>query len=1029
MSFRGIYLILIILFTFSTCLYSAPIEDDILFDLQEKLKNAENKDKAKLYNDISEKLIKENPQLALVYADSAMQQANNNSDYQNIAKALLNAGGVNFELVEYEKSLTNYLEALKYEQSVANDTIKGDTYYALGYTYYTIGEHELAIKYLNDALGYYEKIGIARKILQTYYYIGSAYHDDENYEASLQYYFLALNLAKDFEEPEYVATINNGLGVLYFDLGSYEKALGYYMEALHLSEEINNHKGIANALNNIGIVYYDWGNMEKALEYYQKSLRIEEEHGTPLGMAGLYNNMGIVYSDWGEHELAIDYYEKSLEINLQFDNQIGIAYAYNNIGESYADMGQYEKAIDLLNRSLDIELLHGTQKGVSQSYHAISGTYLTIGNYKKALEFNDKSYRIADSLNFMQLILLSNKQYYEIYKSMNSYKKALQFYEKYEALNDSIYNQNFHSKISDLQVSFEFDQKQRDQAQRKLNNNIREKEKKVQRIYLILIFILLLVFGVLIFFEIRSKNKTNQKLEESNRLLLEETNKLSEALADISKYEQKYRNLIQYSPAGILYMDHLGKVLEINEKMLNIIGLHNDKSIEEINCFDYAPMKAMGISDDLKKCLDSGKVIYNDIHHVTKWGKNVYLKYYLTPISEDKKSTTNIIANVEDITASLEAAKSRRESELKYRMLVENSLQAMLIIQDAKMIFANKRMEELSHYSFEELSGKGRQWIELLIHPDDKMRSMKNVRDALSGKQVKPKQVYKIIRKDGKVRIMETISSVVDFKGKPAMLVVAIDDTARKNAVTRLEESEKQLLGANAMKDKFFSIIAHDLKNPFSSIVGFSNLLYEAYGNFSEKQRKSFIKNICEASENTYKLLQNLLEWARTQTGNIEFDPELIDIGQIITENISILSSGFLNKHITVQSHVPENTTAIADENMIKVVVRNLLSNALKFTNENGNIVITAINKETELEICVEDDGVGISEENMEKLFRIDGHLKSRGTSNEEGTGLGLILCKEFVTKNKGEIHIESMLGKGSKFYFTLPITKNTNTV
>lgn len=1024
MGFRLTSLFLIFFITLSNLVYSAQADDEATQLLFQKLNNAKDQEKAKIYNTIAQKFIFSNPQMALVYADSALQKANHHNDFLNIFKALCNAGEANYELGQYEQSITNLLEALKYEQEIENDTIVGETYYSLAYTYYVMDEYDLALKYYRSALVYYEKLDIGKKILQTYYYIGSIYYDSEDFEAALQNYFLALKLAEDFSEPENVAELYNALGVLYFDLGSYEKALGYYMQALDIFKEKENNAGIASALNNIGIVYYDWGNEEKALEYYQKSLRIEQKYGTPLGVAGSFNNIGIVYSDWSQHDLAIDYYERSLNLYELHHDQIGVSYALNNLGESYADMEDYEKAIDFLFRSLEIELTQGTNKGAAQSYHAISEAYLKMGNHTKALEYSKKNYEIADSLNLMQLIMLNKKLYYEIYKSMNSYKKALHYNEEYEALRDSIYNNTFQGKITDLQVSFEFDQKQRDLEQRKLNNSIRENEKQVQRTYLILIFILLIVFGILIYYEVRSKNTTNKKLKKSNTLLLDEKEKLFVALSDISKYEQKYRNLIQYSPAGILYIDTSGKILEINEKMLNIIGLHNDKSVNEINCFEYPPMKTMGFSDDLQKCIQSGKAIYNEIHYITKWGKSVFLKYNLTPISEDNAKTTNIIANVEDITASLEAAKSRHESELKYRMLVENSLQAMLIIQDAKMIFANQRMEELSQYTFKELSAKGRLWLEILIHPDDRKRSIKNVRDALSGKELDPKQLYKIIRKDGEVRLMETISSIVDYKGKPAMLVVAIDDTERKNAETRLIESERKLQDANATKDKFFSIIAHDLKNPFSSIVGFSNLLYEAYGNFSEKQRKSFIKNICEASENTFKLLQNLLEWSRTQTGNIEYDPEIIDISLIVNENLTILKSGFLNKKIKVESLIPANTAVLADKNMIKVVVRNLLSNALKFTNENGNIVISSTTNNNEVEICIEDDGIGISKANIEKLFRIDGQVKSRGTLNEEGTGLGLVLCKEFVTKNNGTIYVESEPGKGSKFCFTLPISQ-----
>jgi two-component system sensor histidine kinase/response regulator len=200
-------------------------------------------------------------------------------------------------------------------------------------------------------------------------------------------------------------------------------------------------------------------------------------------------------------------------------------------------------------------------------------------------------------------------------------------------------------------------------------------------------------------------------------------------------------------------------------------------------------------------------------------------------------------------------------------------------------------------------------------------------------------------------------------------------------------------------------------------------LLYEAYENFDESQRKNFIKNICEASESTFKLLQNLLDWSRTQTGNIDFHPTVIDLSIIANEYMSLLRSSAEGKQITLKMNIPFNTIAFADENMIKTVVRNLLSNAVKFTNSGGKVEITAKKNHDKITICVIDNGVGIEEENLRKIFRIDEHYRTTGTSNEMGTGLGLILCREFVEKNNGKIWAESKPGEGSTFCFMLPST------
>jgi signal transduction histidine kinase len=236
-----------------------------------------------------------------------------------------------------------------------------------------------------------------------------------------------------------------------------------------------------------------------------------------------------------------------------------------------------------------------------------------------------------------------------------------------------------------------------------------------------------------------------------------------------------------------------------------------------------------------------------------------------------------------------------------------------------------------------------------------------------------------------------------------------------------LENTNVELQKVNSTKDKFFSIIAHDLKSPFNAILGFSRLLNEEYSSLSDENRRAFAGNIKDASEATYRLLENLLEWSRMQANKIEFKPEVIDIGNIVLETFSLLHSSAEAKNIRLSSSVMFNTTAFADENMIKTVVRNLVSNAIKFTQTDGEVKISVSENNDYKEMSISDNGVGISENDFKVLFHVDVSLKNRGTANESGTGLGLIICKEFIERNGGTITVKSMIGIGSTFLFTLP--------
>ena len=188
-----------------------------------------------------------------------------------------------------------------------------------------------------------------------------------------------------------------------------------------------------------------------------------------------------------------------------------------------------------------------------------------------------------------------------------------------------------------------------------------------------------------------------------------------------------------------------------------------------------------------------------------------------------------------------------------------------------------------------------------------------------------------------------------------------------------------------------------------------------------EKRIKNFHQLIHNASKRGYNLLENLLEWSRSQTGRIKRIPSKFFVKNIINENINLLNSNAKKKNITLKSDVNDELTAFADINMLTTVIRNLVSNALKFTNSGGSVCIKATDIQEVVQIAVTDTGIGISDENIEKLFRIDVTHSTSGTENEAGTGLGLILCKEFVEKNHGQIWVESEKGSGSSFIFTLP--------
>lgn len=238
----------------------------------------------------------------------------------------------------------------------------------------------------------------------------------------------------------------------------------------------------------------------------------------------------------------------------------------------------------------------------------------------------------------------------------------------------------------------------------------------------------------------------------------------------------------------------------------------------------------------------------------------------------------------------------------------------------------------------------------------------------------------------------------------------------------KLQINETKLHKLNASKDKLFSIIAHDLRSPFNAILGFSNELVESYDEYDTNQRKEMISVISASSESTLFLLENLLNWARAQSDSIKIRKEIHDLKVLIDESIAPYFGSAELKSLLIQSTIPEGIQIRVDKETIKVVISNLFSNAVKFSNKKGEIKISHKLEESTVEICIADSGIGMSAKIIDDLFSIESSTQRTGTSNEKGTGLGLILCQEFIQMNNGKIWAKSEEGKGSNFYFTLPL-------
>ncbi len=391
----------------------------------------------------------------------------------------------------------------------------------------------------------------------------------------------------------------------------------------------------------------------------------------------------------------------------------------------------------------------------------------------------------------------------------------------------------------------------------------------------------------------------------------------------------------------------------------------------------------------------------------------------------DDKKPLRLIGTTTDITEKKNSELALIKSEERFRNIFENSGTGMAILEpDGSLTKTNHAFREMIGFSEEELSKMN---FRDITHPGDIEKSVELKSDLLENENKESRLMEKrYLNKKGEIIwALTSVSLHRDFERKPLFFIAQIQNiTERKKAEEKLIKYADELKTLNASKDKFFSIISHDLRSPFNSLLGITEYISQSYDDLTQKEIRDSVKNIYNSSQKLYNLILNLLEWSRLHTGRFEIDKAEIELQALVEEMKSLYSESARAKNINIYTEIPDNLNILADKYMIETIFRNLISNAIKFTNDGGKVKIIASAKGSFAEIAVIDNGVGISKENLNDLFKIDEQFRRDGTANEKGTGLGLILCREFIEKNNGTINVESEEGKGSRFLITIPLYK-----
>ncbi len=711
---------------------------------------------------------------------------------------------------------------------------------------------------------------------------------------------------------------------------------------------------------------------KKSIAFGKKALMVAERNNDEALKARAYMSIGAGFEFQEQYDLALSYYKDALSIQKKIGDQKDISRSLNNIGVLYQKAGNLDSAAKYYEIALNIKEKFSNYEEIAKTLYNLGSVYSIKGEYNKAIEFFNRLLKIQKRLsNKEELANVHNYLAYS-YQKVGKYDAALNNYlselKLREELNQTENVERFFSKIGKIYYQMQNYEKAIEYYNKALLI-VKDKDEEMETAKTLSnlgnVYYEAKDFREALEYYKKSLKITEDKEQSSEDFKLSDNALRGKAillnnLGLVYKNSGDYEKALVYCKRAIELKDSISEDSDIFYPLTSLaeIYLKLDKPQEALN--------------NLEKSLD-----------IAERKDNINLKKIA------RKLLYEVYAKIGDYEHALENHK--KYSALKDSILNKTTNK---IISEMQVKYETKRKEQEN-------------------------KALKRVNET--------QRNYFIVISALILIILGVLYSRYRGKQKANKMLRDMNKQIKKQhgeleyMFSQLQAKEERLREANATKDKFFSIIAHDLKNPLQAITLSADMLKNKYRYMEAEQLVSLIGNINNAGEHLSSLLENLLQWSRTQNGKIKYYPEEIDLKVVAKENVQLISAYAEKKGVKVKSDIAAQKRAFIDKNMISTVFRNLISNAVKFTEEDGEVNLSVNEKDLFYEVAVKDTGVGISEKDLDTLFRIDAHRTTKGTRDEKGTGLGLILCKEFVEMNGGRIWAESELGEGSTFYFTVP--------
>jgi PAS domain S-box-containing protein len=516
----------------------------------------------------------------------------------------------------------------------------------------------------------------------------------------------------------------------------------------------------------------------------------------------------------------------------------------------------------------------------------------------------------------------------------------------------------------------------------------------------------------------------------------------------VKQSKKRFKDYVESSSDWVWETDAEHRFTYVSEKFTQITG-YNTKSVYGKTRAELGAASGNTTWQEHQGVLDSRLPFrdfcyeYIDTDNQPKW-----LSISGRPIFDDANEFVGYLGTGRDITEQYLMEARLKLSEARIRAIMDNS-PSYIYLKDiqGKYVLVNKHVEEGLGLPANEIIGKTNHELYPKYLAD--LYSLQD-REVIEGRKVVVKELEVPVVDGNTISSLITKFPIFDSVDRVSTVgAVIVDVTMLKDLERQLRENEKrlneqvvtlrereqklesqteellvvrnELSELNDQKDRFFSIISHDLKSPFNSLLGMTQMMSQMASNMSQEKLVEYAKDVNDAGDKVFELLENLLEWSRLQIEGAKFEPQLISLHSLTGSSVDILNPLAAEKDILLSNMIKDDM-AYADPDMAQTVIRNLISNSLKFSPLGGKVEISSINKDGMVHVTVSDSGVGISKDQVDKVFALDQKTSTIGTAGEKGTGLGLPLCKEMIEKNGGKIWVESAQGEGSQFHFTLPI-------